>query len=243
MAYSRPQPDRSLYPPASARTYDAALTRRMGIFAGLHRFPFYDSFMIAYVSGKLVEKNLTDVVVDVQGLGYRVLIPASTYEALPQPGHPAKLLTVHHVREDAVTLFGFASEAERLIFEAMLGVSGVGPKLALATLSAMNPTELRDRILEGDAAMLTNIPGVGRKTAERLVVELKDKLAKLNLPGGGVLSGGSEVKAAARADALAALEALGFTRAQAEKRLRKVLRDHPGVQSPDELVRLALRQE
>jgi Holliday junction DNA helicase RuvA len=201
--------------------------------------------MIAYISGKLIEKRPTEVVVDVQGLGYYVMIPASTYEALPPVGEPAHLFTHHYVREDAISLYGFASKAERTLFEVMLGVSGVGPKLALAALSAMSPAELRDNVLEGDATLLTRIPGVGRKTAERLIVELRDRLARVDLfeAGAAPLSGGSPDRAAARADALAALETLGLSRAAAEKSLRKVLRGHPGVQSADELVRLALREQ
>ena len=201
--------------------------------------------MIAYVAGTLVEKKPTVVVLDVQGLGYRLLIPTSTYEALPETGQPAKLFAHHHVREDAVTLFGFASVAERQTFETMLGVSGIGPKLALAALSAMRPAELRAHVVDGDASILTNIPGVGRKTAERLIVELRDRMARLDLveAGAAPLSGGSDARAAARADALAALEALGFSRAAAERGLRKALRNHPGQQSTEELIRLVLREQ
>src|SRR5690606_34805895 len=123
----------------------------------------------------------------------------------------------------------------------MIGVSGVGPKLALAALSAMNPSELRDVVVSGDAAMLTRIPGVGKKTAERLVVDLRDKLVKLDGLDAGSLGGDGAV-GQARADARAGLEALGLSRAEAEKRLRKALRDRPGVQSAEELIRLALRQ-
>jgi Holliday junction DNA helicase RuvA len=198
--------------------------------------------MIAYVSGKLAARKPTEIIIDVQGLGYRLLIPTSTYEALPGIGEPALLFTHHYVREDAQTLFGFATEAERTLFEVMIGVSGVGPKLALAALSAMSPAELRDRVLENDVGFLTRIPGVGRKTAERLVVELRDRLARIDVPTGGVLGGDSDVRAAARADALSALEALGLSRAAAEKNLRKVLRAHPGLQSAEELIRLALRE-
>ena len=154
-----------------------------------------------------------------------------------------KLLAHHLVREDAEALYGFASEDERAVFETLLAVSGVGPKLALAALSAMSPAELRDHVVGGDASVLTNIPGVGRKTAERLVVELRDRLARLDLGGGTApLTGGSEAIRAARADALAALESLGFSRAAAEKAIRKVLRDHAGLQSAEEIIRLALRE-
>ena len=198
--------------------------------------------MITYVSGTLAEKKPTDAVIDVQGLGYHLHIPASSYDKLPDTGKAVKLLTTFIVREDSQTLYGFATDAERTLFETMIGVSGVGPKLALAALSAMNPAELRDVVLAGDAAMLTRIPGVGKKTAERLVVELRDRLAKLDglEPMGGL--GGDGAVAEARADARAGLEALGLSRAEAEKRLRKALRDHAGVQSAEELIRLALRQ-
>ena len=199
--------------------------------------------MIAYVSGKLIEKKPTSVVVDVQGLGYALSISTSTYEKLPAAGEAVKLLAHHLVREDAEALYGFASEDERAVFETLLAVSGVGPKLALAALSAMSPAELRDHVVGGDASVLTNIPGVGRKTAERLVVELRDRLARLDLGGGAApLTGGSEAIRAARADALAALESLGFSRAAAEKAIRKVLRDHAGLQSAEEIIRLALRE-
>lgn len=200
--------------------------------------------MIAYVAGKLSEKKPTEVVIDVQGLGYHVLIPTSTFERLPEVGGEVKLFTHHYVREDAHQLFGFANVAERSLFRMMISVSGIGPKLGLAALSAMTPSELRDYVLEGDTSLLTRIPGVGRKTAERLVVELKDRLSKADLFGGAAtpLSGGDAARAEARADALAALVALGLSRAAAEKALRKVLRQHAGIQSPDELVRLALRE-
>ena len=200
--------------------------------------------MIAYVSGKLAEKKPTVAIIDVQGLGYRLLIPTSTFEVLPQTGEAAKLFAYQHVREDALQLFGFATLAEREMFELLIGVSGIGPKLALAALSAMRPVELRDHILGGDTSILTNIPGVGRKTADRLIVELRDRVANMDLAGAGAapLTGGSEAAAAARADALSALEALGFSRAAAEKSLRTVLRKNPGVQSAEALIRLALRE-
>ena len=199
--------------------------------------------MIAYVSGKLAEKKPTEAVIDVQGLGYAVLIPTSTYEKLPSQGENAKLFTYQHVREDALLLFGFATRPERTVFEIMLGVSGIGPKLALAALSAMRPAELRDKIVDGDTAFLTKIPGVGKKVAERMVVELRDKMMKVDgLGGGATLSPDMNQRNTARADALAALEALGLSRAAAERNLRKVLRADPGIQSAEDLIRLALRE-
>lgn len=197
--------------------------------------------MIAYVSGVLVEKKPTHVVVEVGGLGYSVSIPTSTFEALPEAGAKVKLLTYFAVREDAQLLYGFATQAERELFEALISVSGVGPKLALAALSALPPAELQRRILEGDAAMLVSIPGVGRKTAERLVVDLRDRVARMELDGGGALAG-DDGRTQARQDALAALEALGLSRAAAERNLRKVLRTNPGIQTAEELIRLSLRE-
>ncbi len=199
--------------------------------------------MIAYVSGTLIDKKPTEALIDVHGVGYAILIPTSTYEQLPEEGKPAKLFTHFHVREDAHQLYGFATVAERSLFDEMLAVSGIGPRLALAALSAMRPVELRDYIIEGNVGMITRIPGVGRKTAERMVVELKDRLVKLDLPGAGVLSDPSDTRAEARADALAALEALGLNRATAERSLRLVLRNNPGIQSAQELIRLALREK
>ena len=119
--------------------------------------------MIDYVSGKLAAKKPTEAVIDVGGIGYKVLIPTSTFEKLPAIGKEVAVLTHHYVREDAMTLFGFATPEERTVFNLMLAVSGVGPKLALAALSALRPSEIRDRVLEGDSAMLTRIPGVGKK--------------------------------------------------------------------------------
>ena len=200
--------------------------------------------MIAYVSGKLVEKHPTQVVIDVQGLGYAILIPTSSYATLPDTGHTVKLQTYQYVREDALVLYGFSSRSERLVFESMLSVSGVGPKLALAALSAMPVQELHDCIINGEAALLTRIPGVGRKTAERLVLDLRDRFARLELEGLGAspLGKRSPEQSQARGDALAALESLGLSRAVAERNLRRVLRQHPGLQRADEMIRLALRE-
>lgn len=197
--------------------------------------------MYAYVSGTLAEKKPTEAVIDAGGVGYRLLIPASSFEKLPAQGQPAKLVTTYVVRDDAHTLYGFATDAERTTFETMTAVSGVGPKLALAALSAMSPSELRDTVVGGDAAMLTRVPGIGKKTAERLIVELRDKFAAIDgLEPAGALGGDGTTEA--RADARAGLEALGLSRAEAERRLRKALRAHPGTTSAEDLIRLALRE-
>lgn len=201
--------------------------------------------MIDYVSGKLVVKKPTEAVIDVGGIGYKVLIPTSTFERLPDIGKSAQLLTHHHVREDAMTLFGFISEEERVVFNLMLAVSGVGPKLALAALSALRPSEIRQRVLEGDAAMLTRIPGVGRKTAERLIIELRDRFESTDMDGGApgseATTGGEAGSSTFRADAMAALEALGLSRSAAEKAVLTVLRKNPAIRNAEEIIRLALR--
>ncbi|MDT0631534.1 Holliday junction branch migration protein RuvA [Rubrivirga sp. S365] len=199
--------------------------------------------MYAYVSGTLAEKRPTEAVIDAGGIGYRLLIPASSFDKLPAVGKPAKLLTTFVVREDAQTLYGFATDGERTAFETLTAVSGVGPKLALAALSAMSPAELQSTVVSGDVAMLTRVPGVGKRKAEKLIVELKDKFADLDgLEPAGALGSGDSAATQARADARAGLEALGLGRAEAERRLRKVLRANPESPSAEDLIRLALRE-
>ncbi len=195
--------------------------------------------MYAYITGTLAEKKPTFAVIEAAGVGYALHIPASSYDKLPAVGKAAKLLTTYVAREDAHTLYGFASDGERQTFETLIAVSGVGPKLALAALSAMNASELRDAVINSDTGMLTRIPGVGARKAEKLVVELRDKMAALD--GVEIAASGDSAGAEARADARAALEGLGLSRAEAEKRLRKILREHKGLQSAEEMIRLALR--
>ncbi len=195
--------------------------------------------MIQRLSGVLLEKRPTEIVVDVQQVGYGLLVPTSTFEVLPKLGDQVSLFTYLHVREDILKLYGFASRNERTVFRIMLAVSGVGPKLALAALSAMRPGEIKRHVTAGDAGFLTRIPGVGKKTAERLVIELRDRLAKVDLGGddGTADLGGQSV-----ADALAALEALGYSRAGADKALRNVMKSHPDASTAEELIRMALRE-
>ncbi|HCR48985.1 MAG TPA: Holliday junction branch migration protein RuvA [Bacteroidetes bacterium] len=200
--------------------------------------------MITYLNGLLAAKKPTEAIVDIQGVGYRVLIPASSFQKLPEAGHMTRLFIHYYINNntDTVALYGFATESERSVFERLISVSGIGPKMGLAVLSAMSPTELQEAMSSGDVGLLTKIPGVGKKTAERMIVELKDKFATLDLPATGSIPSASPEKTAARADALAALEALGLSRALAEKKLRVVLRAHPELISAQELIRLALRE-
>jgi Holliday junction DNA helicase RuvA len=199
--------------------------------------------MIDYVSGTLVEKTPDAVLVDVHGIGYRVHVPTSTYERLPEPDEEVTLHTYHYLREDDESLYGFATQAERSIFTTMTGVSRVGPALALSALSSMSPTELRDHVMEEDKSRLTQISGVGKKTADRLIVELRDPLAELDVfEDAAPLSGGSEARAEARADALKALTELGLSKADAERAIRQVLRDDAAIQSANELTQRALKK-
>jgi len=199
--------------------------------------------MIAYVSGTLVDKDPETAIVDVNGIGYRVHVPTSTYQRLPDPDEEVTLHTYHYLREDDEALYGFATKAERTVFETMTGVSRVGPKLALSALSSMSPTELRDHVMEEDKSRLTEISGVGKKTADRLIVELRDPLAELDVfDDSAPISGGSDARAEARADALKALTELGLSKADAERAIRAVLREDAAIQSADELTQRALKE-
>ncbi|MEE9225277.1 MAG: Holliday junction branch migration protein RuvA [Bacteroidota bacterium] len=194
--------------------------------------------MISYLEGLLVEKNPTEIVLSVNGVGYTLHIPLSTYEQLGDPGSKAKVLTHLHLREDAIVLYGFASADERKMFRLLISVSGVGPKMAQGILSGMTVLELKSCIANGKLEALTSISGVGRRTAERLNVELRDKLEVLStaaaLPG--------EMLSSARAEALSALSSLGYTRAVAEKAIRLVLKEADEIElTLEELIKRALR--
>ena len=180
--------------------------------------------MIAYLSGVLLEKHLQRLIVDVNGVGYDVLVPLSTMYVIGEPGSKVTLRIYTHVREDALQLFGFATPLEQALFERLISVSGIGPKLALAVLSGIEPAELTRAIRSSDIARLTRIPGVGKKTAERLVVELKDRLPKADtvepVPAG---AGGADDHDV-RDDLLSALENLGYPPSAVEKTVDKLLR-------------------
>lgn len=193
--------------------------------------------MIEYVEGTLSSKGPTHAVIDVHGIGYRIFIPMSTSDRLPSAGQKVRLLTHHYTREDREQLFGFFTLGERTIFELFLRVSGIGPKIAVAALSTHTPEQLVEYITLRQPDMLQRISGVGRKTAERLVVELFDRIQDLDLEQTGESGAGL-----ARADALAALETLGLSRAKAEQLLRKVMRTHPEITKAEEFVQLALGQ-
>ena len=198
--------------------------------------------MIAKLTGTLAAKALDHVILDVHGVGYRAFIPLSTYYDLPEVHATVSLLIHTHVREDTLQLFGFLTADERDLFEALLRVTKVGPKLALAMLSGMSPMEFQQAVLEGDIPRLSTIPGVGRKTAERIVLELREKLtkAKPEVAVSLVARGDGQQ---AMTDAVLALQNLGYPRAMAQRSIDHVLRRIPQAEMPPikELIRGALQ--
>lgn len=199
--------------------------------------------MITFLHGKLVEALPTQAIVEVQGVGYEVLIPLSSFDKLPQPGSDVKLLTQLIVREDAHILYGFASAAERDLFRMLINnVSGIGPKTALNILSGMNAVAFRGAVASGDVKSLSQISGVGKKTAERIVVELRDKIGA---------AGAWEASSAARSlsasdqklnDAVLALMALGFKQVEAHDTVRGAQAVLGPQATVEELVRASLKK-
>lgn len=187
--------------------------------------------MIGRLHGKLIEKTPPQVLVDVGGVGYEVDVPMSTFCNLPAEGSEITLLTHFIVREDAQLLYGFATAAEHQTFRALIRISGVGPRIALAVLSGMSTQDLADAVEQGNATLLTRVPGIGKKTADRLVLELKGKLAgNAFAPAGGAAS-------AAQADILSALMALGYSEREAQASVRAL----PAEVTVSEGIRLALK--
>jgi Holliday junction DNA helicase RuvA len=177
--------------------------------------------VIAQLAGTLVEVKTNGVVLDVHGVGYDLSIPLGTFAALPPAGEKVVLHVHTHVREDALQLFGFATREEKAVFERLLSVSGIGPKVALTVLSGLPLPELVGAITSQNARLLATIPGVGRKLAERLGLELKEKLAAFGL---GAAPGAPAAKASVVDDAIGALENLGYKVAQAEQAVEKAVR-------------------
>ena len=185
--------------------------------------------MIAYLSGKLLEKQANTVIVDVGGVGYEVLIPLSTYYELGEPGTDVELRIYTNVREDALQLFGFKTVRERDLYLKLISVQGIGAKSGITMLSGMSADEIVSAIRTNDLGRLTSIPGVGKKTAERLVIELRDKVADLSdglSSDGGKQAAGSGLSGdAVFDDALSALVNLGYQRNAAEKALKQAVQD------------------
>jgi Holliday junction DNA helicase RuvA len=200
--------------------------------------------MIGFLRGKVFEKQPNRVIVDVQGVGYEILVPLSTYYDIGDEGGDVSLRIHTHVREDALQLFGFRTLLEQQLFERLIGISGIGPKLAIAVLSGIETRELVGAIQRGDVARLTRVPGVGKKTSERIVLELKDRLkefaAPLEAPAGE--PEGNRL----RDDLLSALQNLGYQRPPAEKAVDAVLAAagdaDPAAGSFEHALRRALRE-
>lgn len=196
--------------------------------------------MISYLKGILTKKSPTEIIVDVVGVGYSVNISLSTYEQLSEVNSEVHILTHHHIREDAQVLYGFATETEREMFRMLISVSGIGPKMAQTILSGIRPDELVRTISVSAISSLTAIPGVGKKIAERMVLELKDKVAKME--GSEKIIDLPNTGASIRSEALTALVSLGFSREKAEQSLRGVLNEVNGkVISVEELIKRALQ--
>jgi Holliday junction DNA helicase RuvA len=196
--------------------------------------------MIAYLRGRLLEKHPNRIIVDVQGVGYEAHVPLSTFYEMPEPGGEITLRVHTHVREEALSLYGFATLLELQLFERLIGVSGIGPKLALAVLSGIEPNELIAAVRHGNVARLTAIPGVGKKTAERIGLELKDKLTAF-LPVEGAASVPASAGESLRTDVLSALINLGYHRPLAERALEAALQSG-NAGSFEQTLKVALRE-
>ena len=195
--------------------------------------------MISHLRGRLLEKHPNRVIVDVNGVGYDVHVPLSTFYELAEPGGEIALRVHTHVREDALLLFGFATVLELRIFERLIGVSGIGPKLALAVLSGLEPNELVSAIRTANVARLTGIPGIGKKIAERIGLELKDKMATVLPAETAALP--PAAGDALRDDVLSALINLGYHRPLAERAVDAALRKSAG-DSFENTLKHALRE-
>ena len=195
--------------------------------------------MIAWLRGRLVEKQPNRIIVDVQGVGYDVHVPLSTFYGLGEPGVDVTLRIHTHVRAEALALFGFATPLEQQLFEQLIGVSGIGPRLALAVLSGIEPADLVRAVRQQDVARLTGIPGVGKKTAERIGLELKDRLTSMitHEPDTAETPGAPSV---GRGDLLSALLNLGYHRPQAERAVDAALAAETA--SFEDTLRRALRE-
>lgn len=197
--------------------------------------------MISHLRGKLVKKSPTEIVIDVNGVGYQVNIPLSTFEKLDKLDVEVNILIYMHVREDAMILFGFTTEAEREIFKLLISISGIGPKIAQGILSGISTNELKEAVLINNIDALTSISGVGRKTAERIILELKNKLGKVEITEPTVTPTSQQLKA--RSEAVIALMSLGFNRTNAEQTIRTVLSESVNKDlSVEEMIKRALHR-
>jgi len=191
--------------------------------------------MIAFLRGRVLDKQPNRLIIDVQGVGYELHVPLSTYYDIGDDGTDVALRVYTHVREDALQLYGFLTELERQLFERLISINGIGPKLAIVVLSGLDSRELVAAVQRGDVARLVSIPGIGKKTAERIVLELRDRLAQLSVPAS--VTPAATTGDRLRGDLVSALQNLGYHRPQAEKAVESTL-----ASSPDATFEDALRQ-
>lgn len=195
--------------------------------------------MFAYINGKLAYKDPTFVIIDIQGVGYEVKISLNTFSQIKDE-EQCKLFTFFHVKEDAQTLYGFSSQKEKSIFLSLISISGVGPSTGLMVLSSLSPQEVEHAILSEDVRTIQAVKGIGAKTAQRIILELKDKLGKdqpTSDPQNIAISPANSI----RNEALAALVTLGINKAAAQKTIDKILKQTEGQVSLEELIKQALK--
>ena len=197
--------------------------------------------MIAALTGRLALKAPSHVTLDVQGVGYEVFIPLSTFYALPDLNQSASLSVYTHLREDAIQLYGFATTMEKDSFILLTGISGIGPKLALSVLSALNVPDLVSAILAGDVEKLASVPGIGKKTAARIALELKDKVERLRVTPGTAPQAVSGPLSRLQDDALSALVNLGYKAADVKDAITRVAGAKPDALPLKELIREVLK--
>jgi Holliday junction DNA helicase RuvA len=195
--------------------------------------------MIAHLRGTVLEKHPNQIIVEASGVGYDVQIPVSTYTSLPDSGMAVSLHIHTHVREDTLSLFGFSTADEKALFERLISVSGIGPRLAIAVLSGLPTADLVSAIRAGEVQQLVRIPGVGKKTAERVVLELKDKLVAIGQPAQPAAQTAAQSLTALEQDVVSALQNLGCSRTAAEEAVAKV-KDRVAEQSFEPLFRAAM---
>jgi len=194
--------------------------------------------MFAYLKGLVDYKNPTLVVLDVNGIGYQINIPLSTYEVLPSKNELVKLLIYYHVREDTQSLFGFATKEEKELFLMLINVSGIGPKMALTILSGATPVQFKNRIISGDVKALTLIPGIGLKTAKRIIVELREKFVGMDEKLPEEITGGVVSKTID--EALKALLALGYRRDESLRAVKRAYKELGDKASIEKFIKVAL---
>lgn len=195
--------------------------------------------MITFLDGVVEDKQPTRIVMNVGGVGYEILIPLSTYDRVGKAQSTCRILIHHHIREDAQILYGFMTDGERRLFELLLTISGIGPKIALSALSGMTVREIKAAVVENDVKRLSSISGIGRKTAERMIIELRDKLSDGEALE-AVAGDGAEPQDIRLRDSVLALIQLGYKQADARKMVQQVYDAQPETATVEEIVRRAL---